>query len=35
MWLARIRPTNKPDHDERTFECPVCDSVIVKVVKFK
>jgi hypothetical protein len=21
MWLARIEPTDKPDYDQRTFEC--------------
>ncbi len=36
MMLARIRPIpNKPDHDERTFECPKCGNEISEVVKFK
>jgi hypothetical protein len=34
MWLARIEP-DKPDHDRRTFECPVCDHVVRTVVKYK
>ena len=24
MWLTRIAPDH-PDHQKRTFECPVCD----------
>jgi hypothetical protein len=35
MWLARIEPDNKPDHDRRTFECAVCKSERVKVVKYR
>jgi hypothetical protein len=34
MWLACIEP-DKPDYDKRTFECPVCPSVTVKVVKYR
>jgi hypothetical protein len=35
MWLARIEPTNKPDYDQRTFECPQCDHSESITVKFK
>jgi transcription elongation factor Elf1 len=35
MWLARITPTDKPDYDERTFECPRCDHREVLVVKYR
>ena len=34
MWLACIEP-DKPDYDKRTFECPVCPNVTVKVVKYR
>ncbi len=34
MWLARIAP-DRPDHDQRTFECPECDHAITEVVKYK
>ena len=34
LWLAFIEP-DKPDYDKRTFECPVCPNVIVKVVKYR
>jgi hypothetical protein len=34
MWLACIEP-DEPDHDRRTFECPVCPNVTVKVVKYR
>jgi hypothetical protein len=34
MWLACIEPDN-PDYDKRTFECPVCPNVTVKVVKYR
>lgn len=34
MWLARITP-DKPDYDQRTFECPQCDHSITEVVKYK
>lgn len=33
MWLACIEP-DKPDHDKRTFECPLCSNFTVKVVKY-
>ena len=33
MWLACIEP-DKPDHDKRTFECPMCSNFTVKVVKY-
>ncbi len=35
MWLARIEPTNKPDYDQRTFECPQCNHSETMTVKFK
>lgn len=34
MWLCRIAP-HKPDHDERTFECPVCETEHMAVVKYR
>ena len=34
MWLARIEP-DKPGHDKRIFECPVCDRSITEVVKYR
>lgn len=34
MWLTRISP-HKPDHDERTFECPVCEIEHMAVVKYR
>ena len=33
-WLVAIEP-DSPDHDKRTFECPRCQEVVVKVVKYK
>ncbi len=33
MLLSLIAPTDKPDHDKRTFECPGCrheESIVVK-----
>jgi hypothetical protein len=35
MWLARIEPTDKPDYDQRTFECPRCEHSETMMVKFK
>jgi ribosomal protein S27AE len=35
MWLARIEPTDKPDYDQRTFECPRCEHSEIMTVKFK
>jgi len=35
MWLARIEPTDRPDYDQRTFECPRCDHSETMMVKFK
>jgi ssDNA-binding Zn-finger/Zn-ribbon topoisomerase 1 len=35
MWLARIEPTEKPDFDLRTFECPQCDQSDTVMVKYK
>jgi hypothetical protein len=34
MWLACIEP-DKPGHDKRTFECPMCTNFTVKVVKYR
>ena len=35
MSLARIEPSDKPDHDKRTFECPSCNRVESRIVKYK
>ena len=35
MMLSRIEPTDKPDHDKRTFECAVCQFSTIEVVKYK
>ena len=35
MLLALIEPTDKPDHDRRTFECLPCKHSLFEVVKFK
>jgi hypothetical protein len=35
MWLACIEPDKQPDYDKRTFECPVCPNITVKVVKYR
>jgi transcription elongation factor Elf1 len=35
MWIARIEPADKPDHDIRTFECPRCDHQEIVTVKFR
>jgi len=35
MWLARIEPSDKPDYDQRTFECPLCDKSETMMIKFK
>src|SRR5262245_31403852 len=32
MWLACIEP-HDPDHDKRTFECPACPNITVRIVK--
>jgi transposase len=34
MQLSRIEP-DKPDHDNRTFECPRCQHEISMIVKYK
>jgi len=34
MWLSCIEP-DKPDHDKRIFECPVCSNFTVKIVKYR
>ena len=33
MWLARVE-RDEPDHDKCTFECPVCENMVVEIVKF-
>jgi len=35
MMIATIEPSDKPDHDMRTFECPECGNELSKVVKFR
>ena len=25
MWLAHIEPSDKPDYDKQTFDCPRCE----------
>lgn len=35
MSLARIEPTDTPDFDQRTFECPRCDHSETMMIKFK
>ena len=35
LWLARIEPADKPDHDLRTFECTNCKTSEIVKVKFK
>jgi len=32
MWLSRIEP-HAADQHQRTFECPRCGSVAIRVVK--
>ena len=32
MWLARVA-SHKLDYDKCTFECPVCENVIIEIVK--
>src|SRR5262249_52882368 len=34
MWLASIEP-DEPGHDRRTFECPGCPNVTVRIVKYR
>jgi len=34
MWLACIEPDG-PDHDKRTFECPACPNISVRIVKYR
>ncbi len=34
MWLTCIEP-DRPDHDKRTFECPRCQHVMIRVVSYK
>jgi hypothetical protein len=34
MWLARVEP-DRPDHDKCTFECSVCENVVVASIKYR
>ena len=34
MWLACIEP-DETGHDKRTFECPGCPNVTVRIVKYR
>ena len=34
MLLSRIEP-DKPDHDKRTFDCPICNTSESFVVKYR
>jgi hypothetical protein len=34
MWLALIAP-DQPDHDLRVFQCPDCDHLESRVVRFR
>ena len=34
MWLARIEP-GRPGHDKRTFECPACEHVETRDIKYR
>ena len=33
-WLASIEPA-APDHDKRTFECPACPNIVVRIGKYR
>ena len=35
MWLTRIEPADKADHDLRTLECQRCEHSETLMVKFK
>jgi hypothetical protein len=35
MFLSRVEPANKVDHDQRTFECSACDYSETVTVKFR
>jgi ribosomal protein S27AE len=35
MFLAKIEPSEKDGHDERTFECSTCDYTESETVKFR
>jgi len=35
MFLSRIEPADKADHDRRTFECPTCRYSQTVTVKYK
>ena len=35
MFLSRIEPAHKVDHDQRTFECSACDYSETVTVKFR
>ena len=35
MFLSRIEPADKADHDRRTFECPTCQYSQTVTIKYK
>jgi hypothetical protein len=35
MFIVRIDPDDRPDHDRRTFECLDCKHEEVRVVKYR
>jgi predicted RNA-binding Zn-ribbon protein involved in translation (DUF1610 family) len=35
MFIVRIHPDEKPDHDQRTFECPDCKHEEIRIVKYR
>jgi hypothetical protein len=35
MWIASIEPSDKPDHEKRTFECPQCEHQEELVIKYR
>jgi hypothetical protein len=34
MWLTSIEP-DKPGHDRRTFECPRCQHLTIKIIRYR
>jgi len=35
MWLEHIEPSDEPDHDLRTFECPNCSQCEAVKMRFR
>jgi hypothetical protein len=33
--LSRIEPSDKPGHDQRTFECHACGNIEMMLIKFR